>query len=120
MGTTCAQMSLFDTPRAHRNDPITSYKAAEHAGRTARAHRQQIAEFLCRHNIMDAAHAMTTAEMAYAMGLERHVPARRMSEMMVREFRVDGVRYRVRTGGRRQCAACRNECMTYYLEAQTT
>jgi len=116
---TSQQLSLFDTPKSHRDDPITSYKAAQRAGHLAGAHRQQIAEFLCRHNILDTAHAMTTAEIAYAMGLERHVPARRMSEMMVREFRVDSVRYRIRTGRKRQCAACRNECMTYYLEAQS-
>lgn len=62
---------------ARRSDPETSHEAARSMNRTGRAaeQRQAVLMALC------ANPGSTTAELAAVMGVDRHVPGRRMSEL---------------------------------------
>ena len=62
---------------ARRTDPETSHTAAIRMNRTGRAAEQRQAVLMALH----ANPGSTTAELAEAMGVDRHVPGRRMSEL---------------------------------------
>lgn len=68
---------LADTPRARRDDPETSHKAAERVRRTGllRGHQTKVLETVRQHP------GATYVEIAEFAGLERHAVARRLKEL---------------------------------------
>jgi hypothetical protein len=88
----------------HKDDPATSREAAEAVVVSGKKDSQKKAvyEALKRWN------GSTSAELAAIMDIERHIPARRLSELAD----VDGV---IRRGKARFCAVTRNRCVTWWI-----
>lgn len=96
---------LFDQPvaLARSTDPATSYEAADKVESSGRAPRQRwrCLECLRRHP------GATAAEIADYIGMERHMPSRRLPEL-----RVAGDVY---NGKARICSVTKNRSMTWWV-----
>lgn len=87
---------------SRRSDPPTSRQAADGVERSGRAAQQREA-VLSR---IRGRHGQTSAEVAAALGMERHAPARRLPEL-----REAGL---VRMGVPRVCEVTGRQCVTWW------
>ena len=94
--------TLFDYPAAHRKDPLTSFEAAEKAEKSGKAAGQRQAVLAA----VKRWPGRTSAELADLMAVDRHMPARRLSEL-----RDKG---RIRQGQPKMCSICQYNCVTWY------
>lgn len=69
--------TLFEIPRSHRNDPVTSYIAAEKLAKSGRAQSQRDAVL----SALKVHNGATSAELGAYMGRDRYMPARRLPEL---------------------------------------
>lgn len=88
--------------RARRLDPTTSHDAAFRVERSGKAADQRTR---CLDALKRIGRAATSAELARAMGVDRHVTARRLPEL-----RDGGL---VRQGEKRECEVLGTECLTW-------
>ena len=97
-----ASPTLFEVPIAHRNDPETSSLAAEKSRKSGKTERdrQLILGALKRHP------GSTSAELAEILDIDRHIPGRRLPDLVKRG--------QVTQGMPRMCAACRNRSVTWW------
>ena len=96
-------MPLFEPPaRARRTDPVTSHFAAEESDASGTAKGQRT---ICLFEVMKHP-GQTAAEIAEAVGLERHVPSRRLPEL--REMG------EVENREVRTCKVMKSRCMTWW------
>lgn len=92
--------------KARRGDPETSHQAAREMEDSGRAHGQRA---LCLEEVKRRP-GQTAAEIAAALGLERHVPSRRLPEL-----RAAGL---IRNGPARECRVMRRSSLTWELGYQ--
>lgn len=96
--------TLFDNiPLSHRNDPHTSFMAAEGVKKSLAFENQKtvVLEALKRNQ------GMTSAELAEYLGVSRHLPARRLPDL-----RREG---KVRQGKARMCSVTKRLCVTWWI-----
>lgn len=93
---------LADTPIARRRDPETSKLAARRVTQSGeRASQQQ--RIL---NLVNQRPGHTSAEIAHFLGMDRHIPARRLSELERQGL--------LRRGGKRDCQQTLNPSLTWW------
>ena len=93
---------------ARTSDPFTSHLAGRAIESTGAAHDQRTRVL----DMVRLAPGLTSAELARAMGIERHIPARRLSELKTAEL--------VETRGNRHCAVVGSLCMTWWPASKKT
>ena len=91
----------FESPTAHRNDPVSSYLAGDRAARSGRVKGQMK---LCLLGVQRWP-GKTSAELAVLLKCSRYDTARRLPTLEHRGL--------VRKGKSRLCTACRSECITW-------
>jgi len=92
--------TLFDMPLSRRDDPVTSYRAAERVDYQNQKERVYAA--------LKALGPSTSAEVAQYLGTDRYMPARRLPDL-VRAGRVA-------KGPYRRCKALGTECIVYEVQ----
>ncbi|MFC1762946.1 winged helix-turn-helix domain-containing protein [Planctomycetota bacterium] len=97
------QLSLFPVPLSRHSDPVTSYHAADEIHQSGRWQSQQQAVLAALKRLGEA----TSAEVANAMGADRHLPARRLADLRRLGF--------VEQGRPRRCSVTKRECMTWVV-----
>ena len=96
------QPCLFE-PLSHRNDPLTSYIAAEKLAKSGKwaSQKQEVYRALQWHN------GSTSSELGEQMNLDRYTPARRLPEL-----ERDGL---IEKGPKRMCRVQNSLCVTWWL-----
>lgn len=75
------QLNLFDTPVAHRNDPLSSYEAGEKNKRESNAKQQtQVYLAICDNE------GCTARELSVKTGLDYYMIQRRVSQLINRDL----------------------------------
>lgn len=97
------QIDLFDHPRAHANDPITSYMAAARAESSGQIRTDAR---VCLEAVQRFP-GSTSRELASASGLDRHAVARRLPELERAE--------RIRKGPKRKCRIAGTLAVTWEI-----
>ena len=92
--------SIFDYPRAHRNDPVTSYTAAENAPK--QTHGEIVLATIRAHQ------GKTAKELAQHCRLTQHQIARRCRELVNRE--------KIKEGYVRECTVEGGDAVTWWVE----
>lgn len=89
-------------PLSHRNDPLSSYRAADRSIRSGRI-RNQTQKVLAAVRELQG---QTSWELAVRIGCDRHMPARRLAALARRGL--------IRRGPLKRCRICKQVCLTWW------